>query len=92
MMGKEEKKYFFEKLYGGEEIVFTVFGKKYFIQGYYKENAFHFELQLWVPEEKTLWKTSNSHMYDCVEEFLDAPLFDGKTFWDIETEMQWVDE
>lgn len=31
MMCKEEKQYFFEKLYDGEEIIFTVLNKKYFV-------------------------------------------------------------
>ena len=92
MMCKEEKPYFFEKLYDGEEIIFTVLNKKYFVQGYFKDSRYHFELQQWLPESKIIWKTSNNRMYDCVEEFLDSQLFDGKTFWDIENEIEWVDE
>jgi len=84
--------YFFEKLYGGEEIIFVVQKSKYFIQGYYKDGLYHMNFQKWEPVQQLLWETSKSNMADCAEEFLESPVIDGKTFWEVENEIEWVDE
>lgn len=39
-----------------------------------------FELQLWEPEEKTLWQISGKDNQESYETFLRQPLFDGKNF------------
>lgn len=50
-----------------------------------------FELQLWEPEVKTLWQISGKDNQESYETFLRQPLFDGKTFWEIEKDAEWVD-
>ena len=68
-------------------------GKKYFSQGYLNaDNVYVFELQLWVPEVKTLLQIAGKDNQECYEQFLKQPLFDGKTFWEIEKYIEWVDE
>lgn len=92
MMDRDEKNYFFEKLYGGEEIIFIVQKKKYFVQGYHKNGLYHMNLQEWEPVQQLLWETQKSNMAECAEEFLEISIFNGKTFWEVENEIEWVDE
>ena len=39
-----------------------------------------------------VWETSDTLMRKCGEQFQEARIFDGKTFWEAEPEMEWVDE
>ena len=90
-MTPKERKYFFDCLYGGEEIIFTLFGKKYCVQGYFKNNSAHMYLTEWKPEEKIRWKTDKDNMTECAELFLDTPMWNGKSFWEVEEDFTWVD-
>lgn len=48
---------FTDKLLYGEELIYFYNGKKYFSQGYTLDDGrYRFELQLWEPEGKVLWK------------------------------------
>ena len=40
---------------------------------------------------KYIWEHSSSDSSDCVQAFLDAPLWDGKKFYDVEKEIAWAD-
>ena len=83
---------FMEKLLGGEELIYTYNGKKYFSQGYINDDGkYYFELQLWEPEVDVLWSVTGLSNQDSLDAFLKEPLFDGKTFWEIEKEVEWVD-
>ncbi len=83
---------FVDKLWGGEEVIYTYHGKKYFSQGYTLENGdYHFELQMWEPTTKLLWKINGYTKQESLNAFLKEPFFDGKTFWEAEKEMEWVD-
>ena len=76
---------------GGEELIYTYNGKKYFSQGYILENGlYRFELQQWEPEGKMLWYVEGLDHQSSLDKFLEQPLFDGKRFWDAEQEMEWV--
>lgn len=46
---------------------------------------------MWEPEEKLLWEITVKNEQESYEEFLKQPLFDGKTFWEIEKYAEWVD-
>ena len=84
---------FMEKLRGGEEVIYVYNGKKYFSQGYINDDGkYRFELQQWEPEAKILWEIVGKSKQDSLDAFLKEPLFDGKTFWEIESEAEWVDE
>lgn len=83
---------FVDKLWGGEELVFIYNGKKYFSQGYVTDNGkYYFELQLWEPQSDVLWSVSGLSNQESLERFFKEPLFDGKTFWDVEKDIEWVD-
>ncbi len=83
---------FMDKLLGGEELIYTYNGNKYFSQGYNEDNGeYVFELQLWEPEVKLLWQVSGKDKQNSLSAFLKEPLFEGKTFWEVEKEIEWVD-
>jgi len=86
--------YFLECVYDLHELIHIYHDKKYFIQGYggWNEKPYTLEVQLWEPEEKMLWNYSSENIQDCYEAYLNAPLYDGKVFWDAEQEIEWVDE
>ena len=68
-------------------------GKKYFAQGITDDDGkYVFGIQMWEPEEKLLWEITGKDDQESYEEFLKQPLFDGKTFWEIEKYTEWVDE
>ena len=83
---------FMDKLWEGQELIFTVNSKKYFSQGYtLGDGTYVFELQLWEPECRTLWQVRGKSRDESRELFLIEPFFDGKTFWEVEKEIEWVD-
>ena len=42
--------------------------------------------------DTTVFSVTRSNATDCLESFQNAPIFDGKTFWEVESEIEWVDE
>lgn len=67
--------------------------KKNFAQGITDaDGKYVFGIQMWEPEEKLLWEIIGKSEQESYEEFLKQPLFDGKTFWEIEKDTEWVDE
>ena len=40
---------------------------------------------------KTAFDKTDSTMKGCMDLALDAPIFDGKTFWQAEADMEWVE-
>ena len=84
---------FVEKLLDGEEVIYVYHGKKYFSQGYnLDDGTYYFELQQWEPTASVLWSVQGLDRPAGLDAFLKEPLFDGKTFWECEKEMEWVDE
>jgi hypothetical protein len=53
---------------------------------------FIFELQQWEPTASVLWSVKGLDRPASLDAFLKEPLFDGRTFWECEKEMEWVDE
>ena len=39
-----------------------------------------------------IFATNNSYAEENVEHFFAEPIFDGKTFWEVEQEIEWVDD
>lgn len=73
-------------------------GKKYFINGCccnFDENHEIVNVKLEVynlDEGRTVFSVIKPTQTECVTAFEDAPIFNGKTFWDVEQEIQWVDD
>lgn len=84
---------FVDRLWCGEEVIYTYNGKKFFSQGYnLDDGTYYFELQIWEPYGEVLWSVKGLSKQESLEAFLNEPLFDGHKFWDVEKEMEWVDE
>ena len=92
---------FVDNLYYGSEMYFVFREKKFFIQGWIEDGIHHlvldydYETERFDPNNPEcntyLWEFSSADSGDCVKAFLDAPLWDGKSFYDVESEMRWVD-
>ena len=83
---------FLEKLSGGEEVEIRFSKKEMMIQGYYKDGKAYMNIQQWKPILKGyFWKCEGKDLKECNEKFFKAKLFDGKTFWDAEQEIEWID-
>lgn len=84
---------FIDKLTYGDEVLFSYEGKKYFIQGYKKNGICTLYLsQFEPPIDWYIWTCSRESKLQPVDEFLSAQIWDGKTFMEIESEVEWVDE
>ena len=79
----------------GEELVFTYKGQKYFLQGHYdfEKKTCTLYLTRWDPPlDHFVWVGASVHEKYCdIDEFCNAKIFDGKSFWEIEPEVEWVD-
>lgn len=65
---------------------------KYFIQCYFENEKPMLELYVFEPSDSDFeWRVfSNSKDYP-VSEFEEAKIFNGKSFWEIEKDIEWVD-
>ena len=83
---------FIDGLYYGDERIFLYKGQKFFIQGLTYDNSNHLLLDRWdPPADDYIWKAKSPRGQYAVDDFLSAPIWDGKTFWQAEQEMEWVD-
>ncbi len=84
---------FLNRIYSGQDTVFVFKGIKYWAQGYNRSNGgWHYEIiQVQPLSENRLWMCDTDTIDDCFKAFIEAPIFDGHRFWDIENDIQWVD-
>lgn len=86
---------FLDLMKRGEELIFTYRGQKFFLEGWYDEKTELASLSLdrWEPAPGfRVWEgTPSKSDYFNIDEFCNAKLFDGKSFWEIEPEIEWVD-
>ncbi len=83
---------FLDVLYTGQDIVYIFKGIKYWFQGYTTDSGFHMEIIQHEPSSDSyLWKHDDVSSENCKDAFLNAPIFEGKTFWDAEGDIEWVD-
>ena len=90
---------FVDNLHYGSEMYFIFRNKKYFIQGWYKE-PFHYLVLDEIDDNDNsdnyqftgyLWEHQSIDAGECVESFINAPLWDNKTFYEVEQEMIWTE-
>lgn len=43
------------------------------------------------PKDDYVWEYNGQSLSEAQEEFQNAPIFNGKTFWQVEQEIEWVD-
>lgn len=83
---------FISGLYYGDERFFLYNGKKYFIQGYFENEKPTLELYILEPSDSDFkWQAFSDGKDYPVAEFENAKIFDGKSFWEIEKNIEWVD-
>ena len=83
---------FIAGLYYGDERFFLYNGRKYFIQGYYENGNPVLELYVLEPADSDFrWRSVSTDDSYPVAEFEKAEIFDNKTFWEVEKDMEWVD-
>lgn len=84
---------FVDRIYSCQDTVFIYRGVKYWFQGYAKDNGtIQMEVFQYQPSaEDCLWEYTGETIEDCQQAFLSAPIFSGKTFWDEECNIEWVD-
>lgn len=80
---------FIDDLTYGMEQTFCFRGRTYFIEGSIEpDGTWLAHMDCWGPSrEDYVWVYRAPTMAECVEAFLEAPLFDGLTFWQVEGEM-----
>ena len=84
---------FIDTVYSGQEIFYKFNGVKYMFQGYQEGGLCYMEIQQhepWTPD--LVWKTEAESMLKCLDTFLEAPIFNGKKFWEAEQSIEWLDE
>ena len=72
-------------------------GIKYFFHGLIfnkEENLYSYDIDVWDNDGnyiKTVFSEKNTSMETCMALAHSSPIFDGKTFWEAEPEMEWVE-
>ncbi|MBQ0014364.1 MAG: hypothetical protein KBS82_03475 [Oscillospiraceae bacterium] len=83
---------FIDKAYSAQEIFYKFREEEYMLQGYTADGQSHIEIQRHLPFSPNLiWSFEGSSMQECVSAFEIEPLFDGKTFWQAEEDIEWLD-
>lgn len=87
---------FLDTIYYGEGEL-TYRGHRYFVNGaryLEKKGAMCLEVYLLYEDPnrltQTVFETCQPTAEACLQAFLAAPIWDGRTFWEAEPEMQWV--
>ncbi len=88
---------FIEKLsYEDHYVIYNE--EKYFFNGcqaqYNSENNItSYKLEIYnITKRKTVFSIISPTIIECINNLEEARIWNGKSFWDVEKEMQWVDE
>ncbi len=85
---------FLDDMAYGYELVFVFRGKKFFLEGMSNEER-KLTYYMWTIEppadDYSLILVGGEHNYP-LEEFLALKIWDGKTFMEVENEIEWVDD
>lgn len=80
-----------------EEVAVRYHGRKYFFHGLLRNpdtGRFEFTIDLWDDADRyvdTVYQASAPTEEECMRRFLSDAVIDGRRFWEIEGEMEWVD-
>ena len=85
---------FLDRIYSCQDTIYIYNGIKYWFQGYMPDsNTVHMEVIQYQPaNNKEIWSHDAATIEQCKQAFIAAPLFNGKTFWDAEQDIEWVDD
>lgn len=83
---------FIDGIHYGDERFFLYHGKKYFVQGQFANGRPMLEVYIFEPSDNDFeWREFSKNSNYPVSAFENAKIFDGKSFWGAEQEMEWVD-
>jgi hypothetical protein len=86
---------FIESVYNCQDIAFIYKGEKYWFQGHTVTDGVwgvHMECyKIEPPGDENVWQYDGSSLSEGQESFQNSPIFDGKSFWEVEKEIEWVD-
>ena len=84
---------FMDKLYCGEELEFEYLGERYFLQGWSEGSKSRMTLDAinHSPFEKYVWECDCESMRECADAFIQTPIWEGKSFYQIESDITWID-
>lgn len=83
---------FIDTLSMGEEITFIYEKQKFFIEGWCEDGQHLLALARWdPPADDFVWKASTSLPKYPVQDFINAKIFDGKSFLEIADEVRIID-
>lgn len=86
---------FVDQIQYGSEIVFIYQNKKYFIEGWWNKEITETTMVLMEvnnePFDGYIWEYHSDSMGKCAEEFLNATIWDGKNFMQIQEDVIWSD-
>ena len=77
---------FISDLYYNSETEFVYQNKRYIISGYIDDSEYTLELYN-VSQVKRLFKMTDISREKCVEAFEEAPIFNGKTIYEVEKDI-----
>lgn len=81
---------FMDHIYYGDELWFLYRGTKYFLEDWPGDKCLKLYLFEMIEGGKDYcWKGDMKHFP--AEDFLKAKIWDGKSFWEVEQEIEWVD-
>ena len=84
---------FVDHIHYGDELVFLFRGQKFFLQGF-RNNSGRYTLYLdrWdPPSDDYIWIGTGDDREYPVDDFLEARIWAGKSFWEVEREIEWLD-
>ena len=85
-------KEFISGLHYGDERFFLYNSKKYLVQGWNENEKLMIVLYtIEDPCDDYEWQAVSDNGNYPVAEFEEAKIFDGKSFWEIEKDIEWVD-
>ncbi|WP_164121102.1 hypothetical protein [Sharpea azabuensis] len=74
----------------GDELWFIYNNTKYFLEGFQEDGICRLYLfEMFEGGKDFVWDGDHDHFP--VNAFLNAPIFDGKTFYEVEKDIIWVD-
>ena len=77
---------FISDLYYNSETEFVYQNMRYIISGYIDNNKYTLELYN-ISQDKCLFKMTDISREKCVEAFEEAPIFNGKTIYEVEKDI-----
>ncbi len=87
---------FIDKITFQEEAVIYN-GKKYFFHGLIynpNEKVYSFEIHLWDENDHyvdTVYRCEGNTQNECMEKLLNDSIIEGKSFWEAESNMKWIE-